>query len=166
MKHTYWLDYLLTAIQQNDNIVGVGSWKLEHRNWLRQFAKTVEYYFQTMQDYVTKNHKHDAHKERYLRSHCALYRTDILKQHNIVFSDGGRVGLGMHKKLLDLGYQMTFLDEKKLNQYLDHINNATLVLNPELGGRKRTHRRGLARIRQQLAAAHVKQALSDASLDN
>ncbi len=72
----------------------------------------------------------------YLRSHCAMYRMDLIRQFNLCFADGDMVaGKDMHKKLVDAGYKMMFLPSELLIKYLDHINHATTVLNPELSTR-------------------------------
>jgi hypothetical protein len=46
---------------------------------------------------------------------------------------------------------MIFLPSYELGDYLDHVNHATMILNPELGVRPRTVRQGLKKIQALLA---------------
>jgi hypothetical protein len=56
----------------------------------------------------------------------------------------------MHFALEEKGYRMVFLPPKQLLRYMVHLNHATLVLNPEIGGRARTVRRGQRRMARHL----------------
>ena len=58
----------------------------------------------------------------YLRSHCALYRTELLKHHHLHFADGDLVaGKFMHKKLVEAGHDMIFLPSDELNSFTLNI---------------------------------------------
>ena len=66
----------------------------------------------------------------YLRSHCAMYRTDVIRSLNTGFVDGNSVaGSVMHHKMVTAGYRMLFLESEHLGQYVAHVNHATMVLN-------------------------------------
>lgn len=154
VKHPEWLNYLIKNIEKNQNIGGVGSWKLEKKPLYKKILKSIERKFQVF--YYHLINKTDHHIEGvgennyfYLRSHCALYRTDLLKKYGLKFDDNNEVaGKVMHKKLVEKGHEMIFLASSKLSRYLDHINHATMVLNPNLGIGKRAIRQGLARIKK------------------
>jgi len=170
VKHPDWLNFLLTHIEQNPQIAGVGSWKIENRSWLRSWIKNLERAVQiNYYQLINKtDHKVEGYGKNYyyLRSHCALYRMNLIRQLNLSFSDSGEpAGKVMHKKLIDNGYQMIFLNTQELSRYLDHIDHATMALNPHLGARRRTIRQGIHRIGKRLAAVAADQILSDASLD-
>jgi hypothetical protein len=103
----------------------------------------------------------------YLRSHCALYRMDLIRKNNLTFSDGGETaGKLMHKKLVDNGYKMVFLPSEFLSRYVVHLNHATMVFHPELGAEKKTIRKGLKRFKRELKALNADQILMDNSLDH
>jgi len=151
IKHPDWLKFLLSKIEQDQNIAGVGSWKLEPKPLYKRILKSAERKIQ--QIYYKIINKQDHALEGvgknyfYLRSHCALYRTELLKKYNLSFDDNNEVaGKIMHKKLVDAGYNMVFLKSEILGKYLDHINHATMILNPELGARPRTIRQGIKKI--------------------
>jgi len=171
VKRPDWLEFLLSHIENNPKVAGVGSWKLESKPLLKRWAKQVERLVQTQYYKILnkKNHAIEGQDDNYyyLRSHCALYRMDLIRQLNTGFGDGDAVaGKVMHKKLVDAGYQMIFLPSEQLGQYVDHINHATMVLNPELGARDKTIQQGKERIEQRLKAVNANQILVDSSLDN
>lgn len=156
VKHPKWLNYLLEKIEKNTTIAGVGSWKLESKPFYKRLLKKMERKIQLLYYKLVnkKNHHIEGVGENnyfYLRSHCALYRTDLLKKFQLCFDDNNEVaGKVLHKKLVDNGYEMIFLPSDELLKYLDHINHATMVLNPKLGIKKRALKQGNARIKQYL----------------
>ncbi len=85
---------------------------------------------------------------------------------NLTFFRGDMVaGKDMHKRLIEAGYDMIFLLSEALIKYLDHINHATTVLNPEVGTRQKNLDKGLRRIEKSLARMNAHAVLQDASLD-
>lgn len=153
VRRSDWLNFLIDQIEQDRTIAGVGSWKLEFKPWHRRFFKWIEEKYQRMIQKIFKNKKYNISgindKFYYLRSHCALYRTDLIRQSNTCFSDGDdTAGKYMHQKLTRAGYQMIFLPSEILGKYVTHINHATMVLNPTLGIRKKTLKKGLKRLSQ------------------
>ena len=168
VKHPRWLAFLIEQIEQNHLIGGVGSWKLESKSLWRLMLKAIERYMQFIY-YRLQGKQHGiAGKGKnyyYLRSHCALYRMDLLKKFNLHFSDGEMVaGKGMHFQLVKHGYQMIFLPSETLIKYLDHVNHATTVLNPDLS-RRQDVSKDIRRIEKSLAAINANAILADASLD-
>lgn len=170
VKHPGWLDVLLAEIEKEPMIAGVGSWKLENKSFIRRVAKAIEYKWQS--GYYRLIGKTDHALEGkgenyyYLRSHCALYRMDLIRKFNLTFSDGAETaGKVMHKKLVDNGYKMVLLPSEFLSQYVIHLNHATMVLHPELGARKKTITKGLKRIQKELKALNADQILTDNALD-
>ncbi|MFX5187575.1 hypothetical protein ABTC69_18695, partial [Acinetobacter baumannii] len=76
-----------------------------------------------------------------------LYRTQVLRDLQINFSDGdGVAGKSLHKSIVDAGSEMEFLSSDHLLHYLDHINHATMILNPKLGASARTIAKGHKRL--------------------
>ena len=124
-----WLDFLLGRINRSDRIAGVGSWKLEFVPPLKRFGKGLE-------DGIKKILGRKKTEYRFLRSHCALYRTELLKQHTRGFGDGECAGSSIHRCLTAAGYDMEFIPPEVLIKYMDHLNHATMILNPSIGSRK------------------------------
>lgn len=153
-----WLDYLLNHIKHDENVAGVGSWKLEYSPFYQQIIRTVERFFRVNIWYPimgkqAKSVDGVGENYYYLRSHCALYRTDKVREYTQGFGDGDKVaGKVMHQKLLDKGFEMIFLESGELSKYIRHLNHATVILNPEL------HRGGVAKPRK---IKQIKKELSD-----
>jgi hypothetical protein len=170
VKHSKWLEFLLEKIAKNPQIAGVGSWKLESKSWLKRSLKIIEQQLQLLYYRLLGKTSHtiagQGKNYYYLRSHCALYRMDLIQKFSLGFASVEEVaGKRLHKELVDKGYQMIFLPSEQLGQYIDHINHATMVLNPELGARQKTIRQGQRRLAQRLKAVLADEILQDASLD-
>lgn len=170
IKHPKWLEFLITQMEVNPAIAGVGSWKLEAKPVWRQALKIIERNIQRIYFHLIGKTQHGLEgigkNYYYLRSHCAMYRMELLQKLNLHFADGDMVaGKDMHKQLVLHGYQMIFLASDVLIKYLEHINHATTVLNPYLSTRKKSVDKGLSRIEKSLARMQANAVLQDAELD-
>src|SRR5690606_8479794 len=88
----------------------------------------------------------------YLRSHCALYRTQPLRDLGLSFVEqDAPVGKWLHRRLLEAGWRLEFVPIPTLERYLVHANRATQVLNPQIGIADRHRRRGLRRLQRLMA---------------
>ena len=151
-----WLDFLLDHIKSEKNIAGVGSWKLEFKPMYKRILKNMERFWQARIWYPMKGKAGGkitgiGDNYYYLRSHCALYKTDLVKNSTNGFNDGGEVaGKVLHKKLVDQGFTMRFLSSDDLSQYVRHLNHATAILNPELHGKRTGKKKQLNRIEKEL----------------
>ena len=153
-----WLDYLMEHITRSEKIAGVGSWKLETVPLWKAAGKAIEDGFRTM---LGKKRK----EFRFLRSHCALYRTDLLKRFTKGFGDGECAGSSIQKHLLAAGYELEFLPVRELSRYMAHLNHATMILNPELAGRKTSSAKAFRKLGGKLHAQNYRRILEDDSLD-
>ncbi|SRR5579883_621973 len=166
VKHPEWLTFLLEQIEKRPTIAGVGSWKLENKPLFRRLLKRLEWMIQRCYYGLVGKRQHGlegvGENYYYLRSHCAMYRTSLLKQLNLHFGDGDAVaGKEMHKRLLEAGYEMIFLPSEVLIQYVEHINHATVVLNPHLSTRQKSVVKGLRRIKATIDRLQARVALQD-----
>lgn len=166
-----WLNFLIDEMNKNPNIAGVGSWKLEQKSLFRYGLKNIERTVQKLlfprmgKGYGKMEGKGD--NFYYLRSHCALYRTELIKKYGLNFSQGeDTAGRQMHKALVDNGHDMIFLPTEVLSQYLLHVNHATMVLNPQLGSSSRSVKTGTKRIRKALNLVNAQDILNNDSLDD
>ncbi len=189
IKDPGWLDALLNEIEKGPEIAGIGSWKLENSpSFLKRAWKIFEYKVRRLKYSISSNQEkfvevksqEDAgyyslsnpnslnlnKKNYYLRSHCALYRTDILKEHGLKFHTPDKTaGHEMHHRLTEKNYKMVFLSTEFLSRYLMHLNHATMVLHPELGSRKKTVRKGMKRIKKALKVLKADEIMKENSLD-
>ncbi len=170
VKHPKWLEFLLSQIEAYPNVAGVGSWKLESKPFWRKLLKRCEHQLQHFYYRLRGQTQHGLEgvgkNYYYLRSHCALYRMDLLRQLNLHFSDGDTVaGKALHQSLQQAGYQLVFIPSEILIQYVEHINHATTVLNPNLSTREKSVIKGKHRIEKSLARMNAQAILQDDRLD-
>lgn len=170
VKRADWLAFLLKQIEGHPGIAGVGSWKLELKPFWRRGLKKIESYFQLKYYQCIGRKMHGLQgvgdNHYYLRSHCSMYRVEVLRKLNLHFAVGSMVaGKEMHKQLIEAGYDMVFLPSEVLVNYLEHINHATSVLNPYLSTREKSVEKGLVRIEKTLARFHAQDILCDTTLD-
>lgn len=154
-----WLDFLLGKISGDETVAGVGSWKLEQVSAFKQFGKKVEDFFRRLLGKKAKV------EDRYLRSHCALYRTELVRKHTNGFFDGDTAGHSLHRMLVQQGYKMLFLESRELGNYLRHLNHATMILNPQPGDRKTSKPAARRRLQRQLDELDYRNVFADSSLD-
>ncbi len=171
VRNDRWLDFLLQEIRKSPDIAGVGSWKLESRSFFQKMAKYVERGWQSFlfpllgKGFGRLEGKGENYL--YLRSHCALYRADLIRKYGFSFAQNGdTAGRAMHKEFIDRGYKMVFMPSEKLGSYVMHLNHATMVLNPELGSRTKSVVKGLKRIKKFLKEINAEQILVDEGLDS
>jgi len=70
---------------------------------------------------------------------------DLINKYKLTFADENKqAGRVMHQKLVNAGFEMIFLPPKRLIKYVEHVNHATTILNPELTDRSVT--RGLKKL--------------------
>lgn len=166
-----WLDFLLKEFRKNPNVAGVGSWKLENKSLWKRAAKKVETGYQSLlypllgKGYGRLEGKGD--NFLYLRSHCAMYRMDLIRKYGLFFADGdGLAGREMHRKLIEYGHEMVFFRAEELNRHVVHLNHATGVLNPRSGTRRETVAKGRKRIDRFFRAIQVRQILLEERWDH
>lgn len=170
VKRDGWLEFLLAEIDKYPNIAGVGSWKLETKPIIKKWAKKIETVYQSvMFPLFGKGYGKLEGKGKnffYLRSHCALYRTDLLRKYNLTFADEeNTAGKVLHRKLVEQGHEMVFLPSEILERYMIHLNHATGALNPQIRENRRHVSKDIKRINWYLRQLDAENILSDDSLD-
>ena len=154
-----WLEFLLGRINHDEKIAGVGSWKLEFIPPAKRFGKKLE----VVENRVKQLLGLKKPEVRFLRSHCALYRTDLLRQYTHGFSEGKSAGKSIHKYLTEAGFIMEFIPPELLIRYMEHLNHATMILNPVVGSRRTSSPK--ARKALEFRLARYGDILADDSLD-
>lgn len=170
VRRREWIDVMLAAFSEDERLAGVGSWKLESKTIVQRWGRLFEQAWKTgwmkisgRQTFRAERFDDSLH---YLRSHCAMYRTNVIRELDTNFSDGRKsAGCTMHHKMVTAGYRMKFLDSVELGQYVDHLNHATMILNPELGSSSGNVRRGGKRLKDRLRGIDADAILADDSLD-
>ena len=150
--HPKWLDFLLAQIESEEKIAGVGSWKLEFKPWYKRALKKAEKVWQEKVWFPLRGKNVGDKENYYLRSHCALYRTEYVRKYTNGFNDGGETaGKVLHKKLIENGFSMRFLDSDSLSRYVRHLNHATVILNPELQGKSTGKAKQMKRVQKAIS---------------
>jgi hypothetical protein len=67
--------------------------------------------------------------------------------------------------MLAAGYEMLFLNSGELGRYVDHLNHATMVLNPEFGSSEQMRKQGNKRIKDKLRGIDASGILANIALD-
>lgn len=170
VKRANWLDVLVQPFKTNPKLAGVGSWKLESKTklqrWGIQFEQCWKKALHNWFGYRGYNPNRLDQSKYYLRSHCAMYRTDVIRALNTNFSDENQTaGMVMHQKMVEAGYEMLFLDSIELGQYVDHLNHATLIFNPQLGTSEKNMREGAKRINEKMRGIDGEAILANSQLD-
>lgn len=145
-----WLEFLIAELGED---CGIGSWKLEHESRWKRFWKRVEEVFKPNREF------------RYLRSHCALYRTDEVRRIGCGFWGGESAGRRLHRELAANGKKLRFLASAELEHYLRHLNHASMILNPEIAGKRTGTARARRRVAAELARLDYRAVLADNTLD-
>ena len=170
VRRADWLEFLLAKINAAPTIAGVGSWKLESKPFIKRLAKTIEFYWQ--KNYYRLIGKTDhrlqgvGNNHYYFRSHCALYRTDLLREHQLSFCNDEPVCKKIHRQLAEFGYELPFIRSEQLGKYMDHLNHATSVLNPQLASRAAANPKLRQRLEKRLHDVNFQNILKEATLDN
>jgi hypothetical protein len=163
MIHPNWLNIMMQPFD-DPAVAGVGSWKLEQKNIFQRLGKYIEYLLKKLQKKQINNQRFNK-DYHYLRSHCAIYRTDLIKKVNSSFSDQNEsAGKALHRKLIHAGYKMIFLESNLLNKYVNHINHATQAINKEFG--IRSANKVIKDYFSYMNKTEIKEILKDDTLDN
>lgn len=192
VRTSRWLEVLRRPFQEDPQVAGVGSWKLEPPPGLaKRLGKTLEHRWRRLRHRLTGNtRKAQAAEEQmhsgyyrlfdprsqpdqpaegglyFLRSHCAMYRMDLVRRFGLSFTQGSETaGKGLHQALVERGYRMVFLPVAALAPHVLHINHATMALHPELGSSRKNVASGRRRIRHYLNRMQAEAILQDTSLD-
>ncbi|BBO80582.1 hypothetical protein DSCO28_11480 [Desulfosarcina ovata subsp. sediminis] len=159
--HEKWLDWLLEQINTDPKASAVGTYKLEIKSpWQLLFRKIERaLMIRRKPEAGTKDNPY------YIRSHCALYRRKILEKLNLHFVSNETAGRNIHFGLINSGFEAKLLSVEEMLRYVVHLNHGTMVLQPDLGARKRTIRKGKSRIDTFFKSVSIKNIYQDESLD-
>jgi len=157
-----WLAWHLLQIQAAENVGAVGTYKLELKSSWQSLLKKFEWL-----PFLKKDSPAGIGDDHpYIRSHCGLYRRDLLEQFDLKYNvPDETAGRNIHMGLIENGYEARLLDVEETLERVVHLNHGTMVLLPELGARRRTIRRGKGRISRFLSCPEVQAVYHDESLD-
>lgn len=174
VKDGSWLELLSNPFQNNVRLACVGAEKLETVSaGYRLFKKmgNVKALYRLGKRYVGNGNTSGGEcRPAYIRTTCALYRTEVLKKEHLSFlpidEKEMTSGQALYYDLVEKGYYSFFFSPERLLKVIDHLNHGTMVLNPSLGARSRTIRKGIRIIKRKFRENAVRSLLEDASLDH
>ena len=129
-----WLSWHVQQLEANPKIGAVGTYKLELKSdwqlWLKELERLR---------FWKRKDRRAGDKQPYIRSHCALYRKDLLVKLGLRYDDpeGDVAGRSIHLGLERAGYQAKMLSVDETLERVVHLNHGTMVTLPELGARKK-----------------------------
>jgi hypothetical protein len=74
-------------------------------------------------------------------------------------------GQALYYDLTKKGYLSLFFSPDTLTNVIEHLNHGTMVLNPSLGARRRTIRKGLRKLKRIQREGALREILDDTTLD-
>ena len=157
-----WLSWHLSFFHADERVAAVGTYKLEIKSSLElRLQRAYDALVRWGRDPDRGDHR------PYIRSHCALYRKAVLADLGLAYNDpeGDVAGRSVHYGLEARGYEARLLDVRETLRRVVHLNHATMVLQPHLGARGATIRKGLRRISRFVDRPDVQAIYNDASLD-
>ncbi len=160
-----WLGELVEYFTKNPNCAAVGGDKVELKPaWQVWLKKCTD-----VKKWIRKLKNPKKLSNRYIRAICSLYRTDVLRKHDLWFTknvmDGVTCGKQIYFDLIKEGYETILLPSPVMSKYIYHLAHATMVLNPEFEVRKRTEKKCRAQLQKLWNTKLVQELRTDTSLD-
>jgi len=163
VHHPGWLEFLLQACPVDTACAGCG--KLE----LKPAWEVTLKRFTDVREWLRKLNPNRTRNEFYIRTICAVYRTEILNREKLRFSlkvgDGVTCGKQLYYELVDRGYRTRPIAAYTMATYAHHLAHATMVLNPEFTVRSRTEKKCRQQLEKLFASPLVREIMNDSDLD-
>lgn len=154
-----WLKYLVEHIDEGHFCTGCGKIDLKP-SWMLALDKytDIKGLLGLRKKRVTKY---------YIRTICALYRTEILKKENQHFWQNSRTsGKDLYHTLISKGYTANRIDEFDIAEYIYHLSHATMVLNKEeFSVRLKTRLKYMRKLKKILNSPEIRSIMDNTSLD-
>ena len=158
-----WLSWHVQQLESNPQIAAVGTYKLEFKS---PWSQRLQSWKESVLRWSSRKTEKGDHRP-YIRSHCALYRREVLDQLGLRYNANPMetAGRDVHFAIERSGYIAKMLSISETMSRVTHLNHGTMVLLPELGASSRTVRRGQSRIQQFFTRPEIRAVYEDNSLD-
>jgi glycosyltransferase involved in cell wall biosynthesis len=170
VKRENWLCELIKYFERDEDVVCVGSGKIEMiPKWRIALKKATD--LRTFRRKLLRTPDPVGKFRYYNLTVCCVYRPDILLRENLSFNMGRNEGLTAGKKLylelVDRGYKTVELSPAIMGQYIAHLAHATQVVNRnEFALKKQTIRKCGRLIDRVMSSDLIQNVMTDSSLDN
>jgi len=159
------IEYLINLLGDDEKIACAGGGKLELKPKWKMLLKKYTDIKKWMKQLSPLTKRDDF----YIRTICALYRTEILMKEKLRFAmnvdDGVTCGKQLYYELIDRGYRTKPVPPLNMSDYIFHLAHATMVLNPEFTVRKNTEKKCRRSLENLLNSTLVNEILNDSFLD-
>jgi len=170
VKSDDWLDPFLREMNYDPSVVASGAWKLVHEHPLYTAQKKVFGYLNgTFKKFLGRKPGVVWKQQPYPRDYCAMYRRDVLLQHNLSFVciDHRGGGYSIATQIWHEGYRTGVFDVEEMGRNVFHVAHGTAAVADE---KPLNHRRAQKKVEKKVSNLFdeqwIKQLLADDSLDN
>lgn len=175
VKADDWLDPLLEQIRQSPKIAGAGAWKLFLENPLYAWQKRVTgYLLARFKQVIGRKKDVEWTVGHYPRDYCALYRTDVLREHGVRFlpyegkspAYNKQGGYSPAVQLWDAGFETRVIPLHQMAARVEHVAHGTKGVTKGWDLDVKSHQRKLERkIARIFEQPWVRDLEADSSLD-
>jgi GT2 family glycosyltransferase len=163
-----WLDYFLDRLRSDSAVACCGVDNLEMKpRWQILVHKAFD--VKALQRRLFAGPAARLHYRPFIRTICAVYRTEVLRREGLSFlPDIARrltVGQKLHFDLQERGYKTVQVPDRVACQYVVHLAHATQMLNPSEFGFGRIAKKWRRRAGPWLASESFQALLQDECLD-
>lgn len=170
VKRDGWLDPLLREIRRSPSMASAGAWKLELDHPLYSFQKrAVGYAVAGIKSLLGRKKPVRWTHRPYPRDYCAMYRTEIVRRHELTFcpvNGCGGGGFSIASQLWDAGYAMGMVPVREMAKNVYHVAHGTAAVVPE---KPLHHRRSQKKVERKVETLFdepwIQALLNDESLD-
>lgn len=154
VKRHDWLERLIELLASGSRVASAGSGKLESRGrlgqWVKDATDTKRFRLWLRRTIGGDEEARQLPREPCARDYCAIYKTDVLRRHELSFVGRGGYSAGetMHYDLKALGYRSSLIPVAEMMTLMDHVAHASGVI---LADRKINHSRKRRTTRRRLA---------------
>ena len=170
VKNDDWLDPFLREIAVSPQVAASGAWKLSLESPLYALQKRVVGSFLAGIKRLAGRQVRGSFREgHYPRDYCALYRTGVLREHDLTFCPSDisiTGGYSIAQQLWSRGYQTRMIPVWEIARNIVHVAHGTAAVS----GEKPLHHRSAQlkaeqRARALMAAGWVEQLRQESHLD-
>jgi glycosyltransferase involved in cell wall biosynthesis len=170
IKRDGWLQPLVRELERSPQNAASGTWKLEIENPIYAAQKRITGLASAaFKSLLGRKPAAGLRQGHYPRDFCAMYRRDVLLEHDLTFqcifgNRGG--GYSIARQLWERGYQMGLVPVREMASYIEHVAHGTAAVRGEKRLRHaRTQRRTESKVAGLFAEPWIQALASDTSLD-
>ncbi|MBA3311682.1 MAG: glycosyltransferase [Planctomycetota bacterium] len=170
VKADGWLRPLVRELERSPEVAASGTWKLEIENpFYAAQKRAVGLISAGLKRLVGQQRPVGIRQGHYPRDFCAMYRRDILREHELTFqclfgNRGG--GYSISRQLWERGYKMGLVPVREMARHIEHVAHGTAAVRGEKRlGHARTQRKAETKVADLFAEPWIQALMTDASLD-